>query len=102
MEDLGYKHQGYTVGYDTMSQIRWLSVLDLKDKTEDQLLKEMDYQTRRNIKKLMRWVFKLKHFIEETDTFFELFQMAEEKHGFKFREKPYFEDMQKRMKIMQC
>ncbi|MGU3218612.1 peptidoglycan bridge formation glycyltransferase FemA/FemB family protein [Staphylococcus aureus] len=32
------------------SQIRWLSVLDLKDKTEDQLLKEMDYQTRRNIK----------------------------------------------------
>ena len=39
--------------------------------------------------------------IEETDTFFELFQMAEEKHGFKFREN-HFEDMQKRMKIMQC
>ncbi len=51
MEELGYKHQGYTVGYDTMSQIRWLSVLNLKDKSEDQLLKEMDYQTRRNIKK---------------------------------------------------
>ncbi len=39
MEELGYKHQGYTVGYDTMSQIRWLSVLNLKDKSEDQLLK---------------------------------------------------------------
>ena len=62
MEDLGYKHQGYTVGYDTMSQIRWLSVLDLKDKTEDQLLK-MDYQTRRNIKKTYEMVFKLKHFL---------------------------------------
>ena len=35
-----------------MSQIRWLSVLDLKDKNEDQLMKEMDYQTRRNIKNL--------------------------------------------------
>ena len=34
MEELGYKHQGYTVGYDTMSQIRWLSVLNLKDKSE--------------------------------------------------------------------
>lgn len=56
MEDLGYKHQGYTVGYDMMSQIRWLSVLDLKGKSEDQLMKEMDYQTRRNIKKLMKWV----------------------------------------------
>lgn len=43
-----------------MSQIRWLSVLDLKDKTEDQLLKEMDYQTRRNIKKHMILVSKLK------------------------------------------
>ena len=62
MEELGYKHQGYTVGYDTMSQIRWLSVLNLKDKSEDQLLKEMDYQTRRNIKRLMKWVLKLKHY----------------------------------------
>ena len=44
-----------------MSQIRWLSVLDLKDKNEDQLMKEMDYQTRRNIKKPMKWVSKLKH-----------------------------------------
>lgn len=52
MEDLGYKHQGYTVGYDMMSQIRWLSVLDLKGKSEDQLMKEMDYQTRRNIKNI--------------------------------------------------
>ena len=45
-----------------MSQIRWLSVLNLKDKSEDQLLKEMDYQTRRNIKRLMKWVLKLKHY----------------------------------------
>ncbi|TGU92922.1 peptidoglycan bridge formation glycyltransferase FemA/FemB family protein, partial [Mesorhizobium sp. M8A.F.Ca.ET.173.01.1.1] len=51
MEDIGYKHQGYIIGYSQISQIRWLSVLDLKDKTEDDLLKEMDYQTRRNIKK---------------------------------------------------
>lgn len=40
--------------------------------------------------------------MDETDTFFELFQMAEEKHGFKFRDKPYFYEMQKRIKTMQC
>ncbi len=96
MEELGYKHQGYTVGYDTMSQIRWLSVLNLKDKSEDQLLKEMDYQTRRNIKKTYEMGVKVKTLpIEETNTFFELFKMAEEKHGFKFREEPYFAEMQK-------
>lgn len=87
LEDLGYKHQGYTVGYDTMSQIRWLSVLNLKDKSEDQLLKEMDYQTRRNIKKTYEMGVQVKTLpIEETDTFFELFKWPKEKHGFKFRE----------------
>lgn len=96
LEDLGYKHQGWSVGYSTMSQIRWLSVLDLKDKSEDQLLKEMDYQTRRNIKKTYEMGVKVRTLpMEETDTFFELFQMAEEKHGFKFRDKPYFYEMQK-------
>ena len=94
MEELGYKHQGYTVGYDTMSQIRWLSVFNLKDKSEDQLLKEMDYQTRRNIKRLMKWVLKLKHYPLKNKYIFELFKMAEEKHGFKFREEPYFVEMQ--------
>ncbi|MEJ7307179.1 peptidoglycan bridge formation glycyltransferase FemA/FemB family protein, partial [Staphylococcus epidermidis] len=83
---------GYTVGYDMMSQIRWLSVLDLKGKSEDQLMKEMDYQTRRNIKKTYEMGVKVRTLsIEETGTFFDLFRMAEEKHGFKFRDEPYFE-----------
>ena len=99
LEDLGYKHQGWSVGYSTMSQIRWLSVLDLKDKTEEQLLKEMDYQTRRNIKKTYEMGVKVKTLpMEDTHTFFELFQMAEEKHGFKFRDEPYFYEMQKTYK----
>ena len=99
LEDLGYKHQGWTVGYSTRSQIRWLSVLDLKDKSEDQLLKEMEYQTRRNIKKTYEMGVKVRTLpMDETDTFFELFQMAEEKHGFKFRDKPYFYEMQKTYK----
>ncbi|MGJ5712458.1 aminoacyltransferase [Staphylococcus auricularis] len=96
LEQLGYKHQGYTVGYSQTSQIRWLSVLDLKDKSEDQLLKEMDYQTRRNIKKTYEMHVKVKTLpIEETDRFFKLFKMAEEKHGFKFRELDYFIRMQR-------
>lgn len=95
LEDLGYKHQGYPIGYDKMSQIRWLSVLDLKNKSEDQLMKEMDYQTRRNIKKTYEMGVKVKTLpIEDTHTFFELFQMAEEKHGFSFRDEPYFVEMQ--------
>ncbi|MCG3412329.1 aminoacyltransferase [Staphylococcus massiliensis] len=92
----GYIHQGFDIGYDKISQIRWLSVLDLEGKSEKQLLKNMNYQTRRNIKKTDEMGVKVKTLpIEETNRFFKLFQMAEEKHGFSFRDEPYFEKMQK-------
>lgn len=95
MNHLGYQHQGFTTGYSEMSQIRWLSVLDLEGKDEQQLLKEMDYQTRRNIKKTYEMHVKVRDLsIDETNRFFKLFRMAEEKHGFKFRDQPYFEKMQ--------
>lgn len=96
LESLGYKHQGYSVGYQPMSQIRWLSVLDLKDKSEDELLKEMNYQTRRNIKKTEEMNVQIEDLnINETERFFKLFKMAEEKHGFSFRGLDYFKEMQK-------
>lgn len=96
MDLLGYRHQGFTTGYSQTSQIRWLSVLNLKNKDEKQLLKEMDYQTRRNIKKTYEMQVKVRNLsIDETDRFFRLFRMAEEKHGFKFRDQSYFEKMQK-------
>ncbi|MDG0823967.1 aminoacyltransferase [Staphylococcus equorum] len=96
LSKLGYAHQGYSIGYSTTSQIRWLSVLNLKNKNESTILKEMDYQTRRNIKKTFEMGVEVKTLdISETNVFFELFQMAEEKHNFKFRDKAYFEEMQK-------
>ncbi|WP_436854532.1 aminoacyltransferase [Staphylococcus caeli] len=96
LEQLGYQHQGYPVGYSKSSQIRWLSVLDLKGKSEQQLLKEMDYQTRRNIKRTDEMGVKVRQLpIEETDRFFKLFKMAEEKHGFSFRDEPYFKQLQR-------
>lgn len=99
MDDLGYHHKGFTVGYSMDSQARWLSVLDLKNKSEDQLLKEMEYKTRRNINKTIEMGVKLKDLsIEETDKFFKLFKMAENKHGFSFRNFDYFVRMQKTYK----
>ncbi|AKS67760.1 MULTISPECIES: aminoacyltransferase [Staphylococcus] len=96
LEGLGYQHQGYSIGYHPLSQIRWLSVLDLKDKTEADLLKAMQYQTRRNIKKTEEMHVQVEELsIDETERFFKLFKMAEEKHGFSFRDLDYFKEMQK-------
>ncbi|MDI9230500.1 aminoacyltransferase [Staphylococcus caprae] len=95
MHNLGYIHQGYSIGYSQNSQIRWLSVLDLNGQSEEIILKNMDYQTRRNIKKTYEMKVKTKTLdISETKRFFKLFKMAEEKHGFKFMGIDYFEKMQ--------
>ena len=59
----------------------------------------MDYQTRRNIKRTEEMGVKVTTLpIEETGRFFKLFKMAEEKHGFSFRDEPYFEELQKAYK----
>lgn len=95
MEEMGYHHKGFTVGYSMDSQARWLSVLDLKDKSEEQLLKEMEYKTRRNINKTIEMGVQLRDLsIDETDKFYRLFKMAEDKHGFSFRKLDYFIRMQ--------
>lgn len=90
LKKLGFKHQGYTVGYSQKSQIRWLSVLDLQGKDEKELLKNMEYQTRRNIKRSIKMGVKTTILnISETDRFYKLFKIAEERHNFKYRENPY-------------
>ncbi|UTH13109.1 aminoacyltransferase [Macrococcus equipercicus] len=95
LAQLGYRHKGFTVGYSMDSQARWLSVLDIENKDEAQLLKAMDYQTRRNIKKTLEMGVKLRDLsIDETETFYRLFKMAEDKHGFSFRKYDYFVRMQ--------
>ncbi len=58
--------------------------MDLKDKDENQLLKEMEYQTRRNIKKTIEIGVKVEDFCLKKQINYKLFQMAEEKHGFHF------------------
>ncbi len=63
----------------------------------------MEYQTRRNIKKTIEIGVRLwTQFIEETNRFYKLFQMAEEKHGFHFMNEDYFKRCKKYIKIRQC
>ena len=86
MNKLGYQHQGFTTGYSAMSQIRWHSILDLKDKSEQQLLKDMSYQTRRNIMKTIEMGVQIKTLsIKETNRFYRLYHMVEENMVFIFK-----------------
>ncbi|TDM10470.1 aminoacyltransferase [Macrococcus lamae] len=96
MEHAGYVHQGYNIGYSNDSQARFLSVLDLTDKTDAQLLKEMEYKTRRNINKTIEMGVQLRDLDEEEmDKFFRLYKMAEDKHGFSLFDLATFKRMKK-------
>lgn len=48
----GCKHGGFTTGFNAVSQARWMMVLDLKNKTEEDLIKNMDQLRKRIIKKV--------------------------------------------------
>lgn len=43
---LGFKHNGFTINYGKDLEPRWLSVLDIKDKTEEEVLDNMRGTTR--------------------------------------------------------
>ncbi|MBO1198140.1 aminoacyltransferase [Staphylococcus simiae] len=89
LSKIGYQHQGYPIGYHQKSQIRWLSVLDIKGKSKEAILEDMSYQTRRNIKKTIEMGVQTTVLdISETERFYKLFKMAEERHNFKYRENP--------------
>lgn len=49
LEHLGFTHNGYTINYGIDLEPRWISVLDLKGKTEEQILSEMRPTTRWSI-----------------------------------------------------
>ncbi|MBI5974473.1 aminoacyltransferase [Staphylococcus canis] len=83
LEKLGYRHQGFSVGYGKMSQARWLSVLNLEGQTESELLANMDYNTSRGIRKSIDMGVKVRDLTpDEFDIFYSLYQMAEQKHNF--------------------
>lgn len=66
-----FHHLGFSVGSDNTHEPRWISVLNLKDKTETQILEEMDSKTRQNIKNTLKTGIKIR---ELDSTEFDLLQ----------------------------
>lgn len=59
-EKYGFHHLNFSIGSDNNHEPRWISVLDLKDKTEDDILKGMDSHTRQNIKNTIKTGIKIR------------------------------------------
>lgn len=94
LEHLGFTHNGYTIDYGIDLEPRWVSVLDLKGKTEEQILSDLRPSTRRKVKNSYKHGLKLVEIDESRlQEFKDLMSHTSERRGFIDRPLSYYEKM---------
>ena len=93
---LGYKHKGFTVYQGTL-QPRWMFVLDVENKTEDELLKEMYHPTTRHvITKTLKLGYDIIDVnLDNMQDFKDLMAKTSKRRGFIDRPLSYYQNMYK-------
>ena len=90
LTDLGYKR----VKKENMEQVGWMYALDVFEKSEDQLLKDMKPNTRNIIRKTLKYgieIDELKR--DELKEFYKIMLETGKRKDFSIRNLEYFEDM---------
>lgn len=94
LQQMGYQHLGYLRGNDDTREPNWMFVLDVKGKTEEQLLKDFDQQTRWSINKTLKMGIKI---VEETgdtlSSFKDIMEHTANRRGFSDHSMHYYEGL---------
>lgn len=99
MAELGYEHDGFSVGFDPIKQIRFHSVLDLEGKTAKDVLNNMDSLRKRNTKKVQKNGVKVRFLKEDELHIFRSFmEDTSEAKDFLDREDDFYYDRYKHYK----
>ena len=61
LESLGYEHMGFTKNYTADSQVRYMVVLDLDGKSEDDIIAGYEPNTRRTINRARKFGVEIEH-----------------------------------------
>lgn len=94
LKSFGFKHNGFTITYGTDLEPRWLSVLDIKNKTEEEVLKNMRGTTRWGINNSYKHGLKLVEIDESRiDEYKKLMEHTSERRGFIDRPLEYYKKM---------
>lgn len=94
LKQLGFIHTGFTKTYGKDLEPRWISVLDLKGKTEESLLKDMRATTRWGINNSYKHGLKLVEIgHDRLNEFKKLMEHTGERRGFVDRSEAYYEKM---------
>ena len=92
LNNLGFKR----IKDQNMEQVGWMFSLDLENKTEDEILKEMKPNTRNTIRKAEKNGITIKELTyEELDRFQNIMIETGERKGFAIRDVSYYQEMYK-------
>lgn len=94
LEHLGFTHNGYTIDYGIDLEPRWVSVLDLKGKTEEQILSDLRQSTRWRVNNSYKHGLELNEIDESRlNEFKDLMEHTGERRGFIDRPLSYYKKM---------
>ena len=95
LKQLDFKHTGLTITYGKDLEPRWISVLDLKNKTEEDIFKKFRSTYRRKIKHSMDGCLNLELLENNIDAFEKIMCHTGERRGFLVRPIQYYTEMNK-------
>ena len=80
--------------YNETLQPRWLSVLSLENKDEQQILKEMDYQTRQDVNRTLKLALDVEELdYDNIDRYKNIMLHTSQRRHFVDRPLKYYQDM---------
>ena len=92
----GYQHLPLWTGYKEGKNNRWVSYLDLKDKTYQQIFKGYSSRAVRNVKLARKYKLQVEELtIDDIDIFLNMEHETAKRQNFESMSKLYFTDMQK-------
>lgn len=96
LKSLGYKHLGFTKGFDTSKQVRWQFAIDLKGKSEEEIFRNMKPNTRNLISKAQKLGIEVKEMqYEELEEFKKITSETSQRRNFCDKSLEYYQTMYK-------
>lgn len=91
IKQLGYTHGGYTVGTPSDAEPRWMFVLDLEGKSEEQILQEMAQKTRNQVHTTKRKAIHVRDLsLDEISLFSDMMKHTAQRRHFESRDEQFY------------
>ena len=99
LKKIGAKHRGFTIGYTDEAQFRWSYALDIKNKTFEDLTKDMNSRCKRSIKKAEKYPLMVKEVTDKTiKDFKDIMESTAERQHHGDRTLSYYQTLKEQLK----